>query len=514
MKISKLSILHPFLFAAFPVLVIYTHNIYQIPPKDTVLPILMVMAFSTSVFLINQIIFRNWRKAGIITSIIISLVFSYGHLYSQIAGASIGELALGRHRYLIIPYIITLAISSYYIFKTKRKLDKATTIANTIAFSLIIMIFVNVGTYVFESNNEFQQNILEEQLIDDDKIEISNSIYLGESTSKPDVYYIILDGYGGYESLKNDLGFDNNEFLENLENRGFYIISNSHSNYPGSVLSIASILNMKYLNYLSEELGKDSQDWHTLFYLLNNNEVMKNFHTLGYKIINFDTPAYEQKSDLRLCESKSIIPNNELMSLVVKVSFFEHFIYALSDQEDRERILCIFDEIPEVSNDINEPVFVHAHLNIPHPPYLFGSNGEQIIYKPYHNDDEIDEERYLGTLQYANKRILEIVDKIQSENQQAIIIISSDHGTDFGDFDWENPSKEMLKQRLSNLNALYFPNKGENMFYDGMSSVNTFRILFNTYFNSTYPILEDKSYWNTYSKLYDLKDVTKIINEN
>ena len=49
---------------------------------------------------------------------------------------------------------------------------------------------------------------------------------------------------------------------------------------------------------------------------------------------------------------------------------------------------------------------------------------------------------------------------------------------------------------MHNLNVYYLPNGGESILYDGFSQVNSFRSIFNYYFNGEYEILEDKYYWN------------------
>ncbi len=65
---------------------------------------------------------------------------------------------------------------------------------------------------------------------------------------KPDIYYIILDGYGRGDVLKSVYGFDNEKFYNELENRGFFIARKSNANYAQTTLfSLASSLNMEYL---------------------------------------------------------------------------------------------------------------------------------------------------------------------------------------------------------------------------------------------------------------------------
>ena len=72
----------------------------------------------------------------------------------------------------------------------------------------------------------------------------------------------------------------------------------------------------------------------------------------------------------------------------------------------------------------------------------------------------------------------------------------------------------MILQRLSILNAYYVPEISENQFYENITPVNSFRIIFNDYFNGNYKILEDRNYWNNGFTPFDFHDVTEIIDMN
>ena len=64
---------------------------------------------------------------------------------------------------------------------------------------------------------------------------------------RPDIYYVLLDEYARHDALG---GFDNTDFVRELERRGFYVAAQATSNYWKSLLSIPSILNMSYLSDL------------------------------------------------------------------------------------------------------------------------------------------------------------------------------------------------------------------------------------------------------------------------
>ena len=80
--------------------------------------------------------------------------------------------------------------------------------------------------------------------------------------------------------------------------------------------------------------------------------------------------------------------------------------------------------------------------------------------------------------------------------------------------DWENPEKTNMKERLSILNAYYLPEEGKKLLYESITPVNTFRIIFNYLFNTEFEILNDKSYFSTWSKPYQFIDVTERMGIN
>jgi len=57
-----------------------------------------------------------------------------------------------------------------------------------------------------------------------------------------------------------------------------------------------------------------------------------------------------------------------------------------------------------------------------------------------------------------------------------------------------------MKLRKSILNAAYLPGLKENIFYNGMTSINTFRIIFNRYFAIDLKPLPDVTYYQDYEK--------------
>jgi len=462
---------------------------------------------------------KNWAKAGVMVSLTIGYVFSYGHIYFQIAGFELNEIVIGRHIFLIIPYIITFFVIGIYIFKTKNHFENITKILNVVGITIILVSVVSISTYAIE-NNGLGIVILEEEVKEKIGVSINTQnekmrSLVGNLEYYPDVYFIILDGYGGTTSLKNDLEFDNSNFVNLLEEKGFFVVPNSHSNYPQTFLSIPSTMNMKYLNYLKDSLGEESKDQLTPMNMMENSLVMEIFKSKGYKTISFPNVSFNKiNSDYLECENKNLLEGNKLMSVLIKINVFEYFLTWIELENSRNNQECFFIELPEIHKKFEEPIFVFGHIILPHQPNLFGPNGEHVMPRIYHSEwgTQEDKDRYLDTLQYANLRIEEFIEKVLNEtDHEPIIIIESDHGTDF-DVDWNNPTNEMLKQRLSNLSA-YHMHKGQEILYDTITPVNSFRIMFNSNFNGNFELLEDKVYWSTYDKPYKFEDVTEIVNQ-
>jgi hypothetical protein len=175
--------------------------------------------------------------------------------------------------------------------------------------------------------------------------------------------------------------------------------------------------------------------------------------------------------------------------------------------------LCTFEEIPKIHKQSDDPVFVFAQTTLPRKPFIFGPNGEEISSEVSKKGiwNNANEKGYLNQVKFAEKMMIEIVEKIRSSDEHAIIIVTSYSGSD-STLDWDNPNEEMLRAKFGNFNAYYFPNGGDTIIYDGISPVNVFRKILNFYFNEEYEILEDKSYFSHHKKPYDFKDITEILN--
>ena len=162
----------------------------------------------------------------------------------------------------------------------------------------------------------------------------------------------------------------------------------------------------------------------------------------------------------------------------------------------------MFSSLPEIKGTEDAPVFVVGHFRLPHAPFIYDSAENEVAGKS--NDDK---EAYLEQLIYSNKKILEIVDKIlENTAKDPVIIVMSDHGYR-AEIDWENPSNEDYIAGFNILTAYHIPNEMDNL-PETISLTNIFRIIFNSYLDTEFEMLEDRQIWYTQQRPFDFTDVT------
>ena len=511
-KYKKFNIIHLFLIALFPVLIIYSQNVHEISIQEIILPTSLIFFAAILLWLLVRFIIKNSEKSALIISLLLVLSFSYGHVYLLVDDFTLGNSDIGRHQYLLIPFVISLIVGTYYIVKTKGQLNNASTIFNAIGGTVLAVVIIGIVTYSIENIDSFDSELIttETSLSTYDTTIEAFTLHQDEIRNYPDVYYIILDGYMSSNSLNEFLNYENQEFVSYLTNKGFDVNDKSYSNYPSSILSITSTLNMMYLNFLAEEQTGHIKIPKEMYI---ENTVMQNFKSAGYKIINIQRPfPYMVSSslfDLEVCERNKYV-DSQLLNMTIKTSILVILLEKWEQHELRDAALCDFAELSKQQQKFDEPIFVFSHILIPHPPFLFDSEGNPISSaRPEGLESWQNKEGYINSIKFANKKIMQVVDELLTDQENhPIIIIQADHGYGF-DIDSSKPNKESLEQRMSILSAYYLPGIEENLSDDVITPVNTFRTIFNSYFNTDYDLLKNKIYLDDSNVGY--VDVTNIL---
>lgn len=517
---NRLFVVHPFLLTIYPILFLFAYNAEQVLFYETLVPTGIALGFTLSLVLLSWLILRDCKKAGIVVSILLVLFFSYGHIYHMIGGGDpvegwqIGSFLIARHRYLLLLWSMLFICGAYFNIRTSRDLHSFTNILNIIAFSLVVISLFSIGVQKFKSRGARQQDSYIDR-----EVGKTNTVDLENVTILPDIYYIILDGYARSSTLKEMYDYGNDEFSDYLIERGFYIASESRCNYPYTFLSLASSLNMEYINYLSDALGVESGLRTVPYQMIEDNKVVNFLRSKGYKFINFNSGWHATDRNKYADMNIMCGIGNEFLMVLIRetmLSAIEGYFGFLK----RRRVLCTFAKLAEVSK-IEGPTFTFAHLCVPHHPFVFGANGEAVtaVSLAWHESGGWEQkEKYVNQLIFVNKKTKVLIDRILSNSDTLpIIILQADHGPDLtpgNPFSVKHPTKSMhptqsmLKERMHIFNAYHLPRGGKDLLYESISPVNSFRLIFNFYFNTNYKLLSDQNYYSTNNYPYRFVNVT------
>ncbi len=324
----------------------------------------------------------------------------------------------------------------------------------------------------------------------------------------PDIYHLIFDGYTNTDCLKRQFNYDNSILDRALEEENFYVADGSKSNYFDSPVSMASTFNLGYIPKADSTTDAKELTYFCGLRNLDNNNLWNFLQQQKYKIHNVslfnikDHPTnlrtrYQGSSDEELLQQKTL----QNITLPPLRSFFSNNIPQEKPdfrQAKKENMLMdtflIETELKKVlSSPSNNPVFFYSHCAIPHPPYLIDSTGKVLSSITL---DGYNQDAYLQEVIYMRGIILRYVQLIkQNSKRPFIILIQGDHGYRY--FKYEVNVKECFNI----LNAWYFSDENYQTLYDSISSVNTYRVILNKYFNTRLPILKDTSYFPLVYKL-------------
>jgi len=487
---KRAYVFHPFLFAIFFILFLYSDNIHLLLLKGILFPLFLSLTVAFGLWVLLRYILKNEKKAGFLVSLTVLVFFSYGHFFNLITGE---EQNLGFEKeHLLIIYLALLGLGAYYFVKTKRKLDNATLISNGIAITMIVLVGINIISFNVDSFALFQDFRNTEE----------NSLSLTTIVKKPDVYYILLDGYANAVILNDYLGYDNHEFIDFLIKKKFYVTDEyTFSNYPWTSLTIPSVLNMNYVNNISTDFQTKSQRQAVLYEMINQNSVMRNFKSMNYTVINFDSMWWGDRNikiaDENLCQDLFIdfrfLLALERTTILSANKYIDKEITPLLYGQKRQKILCEFSELEKIRDRIEGPIFAYVHIMAPHPPFVFDDNGMPVNVQPKKRDIDGLTKAYLNQLKFINGKTEVVLEQLLSKNKDPpIIVIQSDHGTRV--VPENSTDEESVIIRYGNFYAYYFPQSEYDLDLKTVTPVNTFRQIFNNYFDGEYELLDELLY--------------------
>jgi hypothetical protein len=492
---------HPLFFAAHPVLFLYAKTEGGFMFGEVLRPLALSVGFALVALGLLRVTSKNFQRAAIALTVFLLFFFSYSRIGDAVHHLANINTSIVWGAVLIA--VIVLAMRGRY------NADAATGAFNFAGAVLVAVVLFQIHT----SSATGKQAIAALPHQQESKVSAPAAGQL------PDVYYIILDGYGRADILKDIYNQDVSDFNGYLTRKGFYVAPRARSNYAQTMLSLSSSLNMEYLDFLDKSPGEKSRVRLPLFALLRDSEVCRLFRSAGYTIVDLPSAFVGRRqinADVYVAgrgEAESfellLSGTTPIRAVFAKAKLPKAIRRRLDPSEiDRNRTLAQLADLGLKPED-RSPKFVFAHIMCPHPPFVFNRTGGKGLRMDWGFGDGVssaqaDDYRaaYREQVLFINSRMPAIIDRIlASSKRPPVIVIQGDHGPG-SRLDFEDAAKTDLRERLSILNAYYLPGVPAGRVYPTITPVNTFRVILNTYLGANFKLLPDNSFFSCWSTPY------------
>ena len=476
----------PFFFILLPLFFVlhgYAENFRSLRVADCLALAGAYLLMAVVLFALSWLLFRNSIKAALLTTFILSFYFFFGALHDFLVAQ---HIILHKYSLLLPLFLLTTILLIVYL-KRRNSFSPLPLFLNAL---FLIYLVVDLASLALGITGR-------DSVKSTPYAQVERSFKPCDSCARPDIYFLLFDGYSSSKTLKENYHYDNSGLDSFLTGEGFRIQKDSRSNYFMTMFSMTSMLNLSYLANCPENIG--SEDFTNLIGPLRDNEVTRFLSARGYSIVNnsiFDLAGHPSTIDQPFIPTRTkLITSRTLINYIVRDMgkwLTEHFVtaerYYNNVYHTNEQLLT--QTLEESKKAPAAPRFVYTHLLLPHFPHLFDSLQHRRATKDVVADKEVVRlEPYLNYLPYTNARIKELISTIKKNSGgKAVIIFMSDHG--FRHYPG-GPVDE--RPFFYNQNAIYLPDRDYRLFYDSMSAVNEFRVLFNTLFRQDLPLLKDST---------------------
>ena len=501
------------ILAIYPIIHLFSTNFGLVYHRD-IPPVIAAMLLATTIaFFLAKPFVQNQHKRACILAIW-SLAFSLsGHAY----------VILFMPRSLLLWNIAILSIATTTSALMLRFLPITAYPRFTMPFNFVTAAMLIMQLLALAANSIAASQY--RQLQQDYEPITSDSNYpakIEDSTTRPDIYYIIPDGYPSDEWTASAMNYDNSAFTQALKDRGFIVLDHAKSNYGATIISLPSVLNMRYF-------GSNPTAYSDFDYLhrsTSNSEVSRFLLQLGYTYIHFlsgfvypspianinrdVTPSgpvdFEISSEITMAKTADMreeLVSIDASSLLFRQPFIPLYIDSTAlrivrSQLDKlrltthwapygrfsgERFLATIEEIIAITT-MPQATFTFVHLMKPHYPVQFNDRGQMIdpIEKPNH-------EQYVADFQFTNAQFLRLFDTIlDKSDNEPVIIFQADHGSLYG-----QPRALDLRMVHFDIYASYYlPESFDIEIPQTFSLVNSFPLILNQVFGTEFEMRENR----------------------
>ena len=461
--ISTLSIIF---MCIFPSIFLYSRNVGEAEIYEIFMPILVLLIVAVGVFIIINFIIKDVINSTFCTLVFI-MIFSNFTIIEKIFKTVFSNLKYWHIIEILLFIFINLVIFIYN--KNNNKIIMQMDKVFCIIFGGLVIFNLILAT----------PNIIKKISAKPENISVESTTQQDNKSSYPNFYYILLDEYSSFSSIKKYYDYDNSEFYNFLKDLNFNISTNSHNDSIDTITITTNILNLDYVISDEDDLLRAEKMKY------RENPPMFNIpFENGYEINNYSEIVSWDGEYGNIPDSYNSI-FGDFTKMVLDNTVLYPLLVAKDEIVERKNTLILLDCLEQTYESHESSVFTYAHLNIPHAPFVFDENGNMTNFSKL--NDWKDKSCYLGQYIYTTDRIEKIVKNIITNDPDSIIVLQSDHSARWTQ---DQNGNEIVSNEdaRSVLNAVYY--KGEQIDIEGLTNVNTMRYIFSHLFGLNLPEIE------------------------
>lgn len=326
------------------------------------------------------------------------------------------------------------------------------------------------------------------------KREEKSTASAAEKSTRPNVYYVIMDGLGSAATIRKNTGIDILGFQSELKENGFYIAQNARSSYNLTHLTLASIYRLNYLDNTKKYVDRKALFPHLL---KSTNPgpppLIAESRRLGYDFIYVGNSWANCRGNMyAIClhdfgevehDQAAALAENYTLRSFLKGSITEGLLDMLPRSSNKrlnnDALMITLDFIDKKSKTFRTSnTFYFVHTLIPHPPHLDETctllQGEKWNYRAWVKSG------YQTSVNCAIAKMREFALLIEEIDPNGIVIFQGDHGPAFRYKFSKPPAKldqETLYERFAIFNAIKLPGTCRGALKPYLGNVETIQLV-------------------------------------
>lgn len=336
---------------------------------------------------------------------------------------------------IILTQLVLLTIILYLLLR--QKILSLVIIISFISIPFFSILFngANISFNFFE-----KLNIVKTSFTNNAKKNSANKKAIDKNFVNRNVYIFIFDAYQRSDILKKFYNHSNDNFISNLEKKGFITFKNSRSSFRKTTLSLNSMLGLLEKNYSEKKLLKTLN---SKYYTLHSNNVyppaFRVFKENNYQVWTFNHYGEKPKNCETCLKWESLLKYEDIQFL--KMTPLYDFLMNNTDFNQKIKSTIVNDSyltyqtyLKYNNNKVSNNLFF-SHVLMPHPPYALNENckykknfiGISLNEAWTLKSSELNKD-YLSQVMCANIQMIKLSNEIIKNDPNSTIIFASDHG--------------------------------------------------------------------------------------